>query len=71
MSNLPDFLKNKDQFQTIFGRNLLAEVANIIPSNSLIVTMQDLWSKWQNLFEGLQVQVHFADSMEVKNLDKA
>ena len=71
MSNLPDFLKNKDQFQTIYGRNLLAEVANIIPSNSLIVTMQDLWSKWQNLFEGLQVQVHFADSMEVKNLDKA
>ena len=38
MSNLPEFLKNKDQFQTIYGRNLLAEITNIIPQGSLIVT---------------------------------
>ena len=71
MSNLPEFLKNKDQFQTIYGRNLLAEIANIIPRGSLIVTMEDLWSKWKDLFKNLNVQVHFANSMEVTNLDKA
>ena len=71
MSNLPEFLKNKDQFQTIYGRNLLAEIANIIPKGSLIVTMEDLWNKWQDLFKDLEVQVHFANSMEVTNLDKA
>ena len=63
MSNLPEFLKNKDQFQTIYGRNLLAEITNIIPQGSLIVTMEDLWSKWKDLFKYLNVQVHFANSM--------
>ena len=71
MSSLPEFLKHKDQFQTIYGRSLLAEIANIIPKKSLIVTMEDLWGKWKNLFDGLDVQVHFANSMEVTNLDKA
>lgn len=71
MSNLPNFLKHKDQFQTIYGRNLLAEIANIIPAKSLIVTMEDLWDKWKEHFKDLDVQVHFANSMEVTNLDKA
>jgi len=71
MSNLPSFLKHKDQFQTIYGRNLLAEIANIIPAKSLIVTMEDLWDKWKEHFKDLDVQVHFANSMEVTNLDKA
>ena len=63
MSNLPNFLKHKDQFQTIYGRNLLAEIANIIPAKSLIVTMEDLWDKWKEHFKDLDVQVHFANSM--------
>ena len=71
MSNLPDFLKHKDQFQTIYGRNLLAEISNIIPKKSLIVTMEDLWDKWKGHFNHLDAQVHFANSMEVTNLDEA
>ena len=71
MSNLPDFLKHKEQFQTIYGRNLLAEISNIIPKKSLIVTMEDLWDKWKGHFNHLDAQVHFANSMEVTNLDEA
>ena len=71
MSNLPDFLKHKEQFQTIYGRNLLAEISNIIPKRSLIVTMEDLWDKWKGHFNHLDAQVHFANSMEVINLDEA
>ena len=71
MSNLPDFLKHKDQFQTIYGRNLLAEISNIIPKKSLIVTMEDLWDKWKGHFNHLDAQIHFANSMEVANLDEA
>lgn len=71
MPNLPDFLKHKEQFQTIYGRNLLAEISNIIPKKSLIVTMEDLWDKWKGHFNHLDAQVHFANSMEVTNLDEA
>ena len=71
MPNLPDFLKHKEQFQTIYGRNLLAEISNIIPKKSLIVTMEDLWDKWKGHFNHLDAQIHFANSMEVANLDEA
>ena len=33
--------------------------------------MEDLWDKWKGHFNHLDAQVHFANSMEVTNLDEA
>ena len=45
--NKPGFLQNNKTFQTIFGRNLLHELNIIIPEETLIVTMEDLWDDFQ------------------------
>ena len=63
--NKPGFLQNNKTFQTIFGRNLLHELNIIIPEETLIVTMEDLWDNFSNFFTK-NVQVHL-----VKNLDIA
>ena len=40
----PNFLLNNKTFSTIYGRNLLHELNIIIPQDTLIVTMKDLWN---------------------------
>ena len=37
------------QFPTVFGRNLLAEVQNFAPPKMLVVTMEDLWPVFRDL----------------------
>ena len=46
--NRPDFLLNNKTFQTIYGRNLLNELNIIIPNETLIVTMEDLWEDFSS-----------------------
>jgi len=48
--NRPEFLLNNKTFQTIYGRNLLHELNIIIPNETLIVTMEDLWDDFSNFF---------------------
>ena len=48
--NKPGFLQNNKTFQTIYGRNLLHELNIIIPEETLIVTMEDLWGNFSNFF---------------------
>ena len=48
--NNPKFLLNNKTFQTIYGRNLLHELNIIIPNETLIVTMEDLWNDFSNFF---------------------
>ena len=40
-------------FNTIYGRNLIGELKNIIQRPYLVVTMEDLWDKFKmNLMMG-------------------
>ena len=61
--NNPKFLLNNKTFQTIYGRNLLHELNIIIPNETLIVTMEDLWSDFSNFFTK-NVQVQFVKLLQ-------
>ena len=49
--NNPKFLLNNKTFPTIYGRNLLHELNIIIPEDTLIVTMKDLWEDFSSFFK--------------------
>src|SRR5579862_4341749 len=52
------------EFQTILGRNLIAELKNFVHRPFLVVTMEDLWPKFLRDFEGAECQVYFVRSVE-------
>ena len=56
-------------FDTVYGRNLLAEVPNFAHSPTLIVTMQDLWPKFSSSLPNDQT-IYFVRSMDAKTLDE-
>ena len=62
--NNPKFLLNNKTFPTIYGRNLLHELNIIIPEDTLIVTMKDLWEDFSSFFNK-NVQVHFVKNLTV------
>ncbi len=66
--NKPGFLQNNKTFQTIFGRNLLHELNIIIPEETLIVTMEDLWDNFSNFFTK-NVQVHLVKNLDINTLE--
>jgi len=39
-------------FTTIYGRNLVAELPNFVHRPYLVVTMEDLWDKFRDAFDG-------------------
>jgi glycerol dehydrogenase-like iron-containing ADH family enzyme len=51
-------------FVTAFGRELIAELPNFVHRPYLVVTMADLWPKFEHLFDG-----HLAGVLEVTTLD--
>jgi len=55
-------------FQTVFGRDLIAEFPSILPRPYLVVTMQDLWPLFRHQFAE-DCQVHFVQSTEEKILE--
>ena len=66
--NRPEFLLNNKTFQTIYGRNLLHELNIIIPNETLIVTMEDLWDDFSNFFTK-NVQVHLVKNLDINTLE--
>ena len=56
------------QFQTIFGRNLLAEVPDFVLPTILVVTMEDLLPIFRDRLPP-DVQVYLVDSMERSRLE--
>ena len=56
-------------FDTVYGRNLLAEVPNFAHRPTLIVTMQDLWPKLSSSLPSDQ-SVYFVQSMDEKTLNE-
>ena len=66
----PQFLLNSKTFQTIYGRNLLHELNIIIPNDTLIVTMEDLWSNFSNIFTK-NVHVHLVKNLDINTLEES
>lgn len=50
-------------FNTIYGRNLVAELKNIAQKPYLVVTMEDLWDLFKNEFDDGAI-VHFVKTLE-------
>lgn len=61
-------------FPTVFGRNLLGELPNFAPWPYLVVTMEDLWSKFSDQFDDNLADVFFVKTLEyealVEQIDK-
>lgn len=63
---------NKEQpgnlFPTVFGRNLIGELPNFVHWPYLVVTMEDLWSKFEHHFDGNLADVFFVKTLEYETL---
>jgi len=55
-------------FQTILGRNLVAELKHFVHRPFLLVTMEDLWPKFAADLQGAECHVHFVRSMDERVL---
>lgn len=53
----------KKMFTTIYGRNLVGELKNIVQRPYLVVTMEDLWEKFKDEFDDDCI-VHFVKTLE-------
>lgn len=54
---------SKKLFTTIYGRNLVAELKNIVQKPYLVVTMEDLWDIFKDQFDDDCI-VHFVKTLE-------
>ena len=57
------------QFTTIYGRNLVGELPNFVHWPYLVVTMEDLWPKFEDYFDSNMAGVHFVKSLELEELE--
>lgn len=58
------------QFTTVFGRGLVEELPAIVPRPFVVVTMADLWPRFEAAFGGGPAAVHLVDSLEVAELER-
>lgn len=57
------------EFQTVFGRNLVAELRQFVHRPYLVVTMDDLWPRFEPSFDDGLAGVHLVGTLEVAELD--
>ena len=55
-------------FPTVFGRELIGELPNFVHRPYLVVTMADLWPRFEHLFDANLAGVHEVESLEVEPL---
>ncbi len=60
-----------DGFPTVFGRELVAELPAFAHRPYLVVTMADLWPRFEALFERHLAGVHLVDTLELAELERA
>lgn len=56
-------------FTTIYGRNLIGEIKNFVHRPHLVVTMEDLWPKFESQFDKNRVDVHLVSTLDEEELD--
>ena len=60
-----------NEFNTVFGRGLVAELPAILPRPYLVVTMADLWPRFEEQLAGRGlVGVHLVESLDVADLER-
>jgi glycerol dehydrogenase-like iron-containing ADH family enzyme len=55
-------------FTTIYGRNLVTELVNFVHRPYLVVTMADLWNKFENFFDDGLGDVYFVRTLDSQAL---
>lgn len=56
-------------FPTVFGRNLIAELPNIVNPPFAVATMPELWPMFKDHFEGADCKPLLIDSVKVEDLE--
>jgi glycerol dehydrogenase-like iron-containing ADH family enzyme len=62
---------NDAAFTTVFGRGLVDELRHILPRPYLVVSMADLWPRFEAAFDDGLGAVHLVDTLEVSELERA
>lgn len=57
-------------FPTVFGRNLVPELANFVHRPFLVATMADLWDKFKDDLEGADCRPYIVESMDQADLER-
>jgi glycerol-1-phosphate dehydrogenase [NAD(P)+] len=58
-------------FPTVFGRELIGELPNFVHRPYLVVTMADLWPRFEHLFDSHLAGVHLVDTLQAAALEDA
>ncbi|MGI9490904.1 MAG: iron-containing alcohol dehydrogenase [Geminicoccaceae bacterium] len=56
-------------FKTIHGRNLVGELKNFVHRPYIVVTMSDLWPRFEDDFDENLAAVHLVESIDVETVD--
>lgn len=59
------------EFTTVFGRGLVAELPNFVHRPYLVVTMADLWPRFEGAFDAHLAGVHLVDTLDLDELTAA
>jgi glycerol-1-phosphate dehydrogenase [NAD(P)+] len=52
------------EFTTVFGRELIGELRNFVHRPYIVVTMEDLWPRFEGLFDEHLAAVHFVTTLD-------
>jgi glycerol dehydrogenase-like iron-containing ADH family enzyme len=58
-------------FPTVFGRELIGELPNFVHRPYLVVTMADLWPRFEHLFDSSLAGVHMVETLDTATLEDA
>src|SRR5947208_17066639 len=65
-----DLSNTGSHFTTIYGRNLVGELRNFVNRPYLVVTMEDLWPRFEHLFDDHKAGVYLVKTLEYDDLMK-
>src|SRR3954447_22082336 len=57
------------EFTTVFGRELVAELPNFVHRPYLVVTMADLWPRFEASFDEHLAGVHFVTTLDAAEVE--
>ena len=58
------------EFTTVFGRGLIGELPNFVHQPYLVVTMEDLWPRFEASFDGGLAGVHLVHTLDLAALQR-
>ena len=59
------------QFATVFGRELIGQIPDFVHRPYLVVTMADLWPRFEHLFDSHLAGVHEVTTLDAADLESA